>query len=259
MAFGLDDALSFGASLFTGAANNRAASQRQDDAQSFSAQQYATRYQTTVKDMESAGLNPMLAYGQGAGNSPTSSAASSSGYGDGGATLNQSRLASAQVANIAADTANKQAQADNIQADTQLKRSSASLNVANTTKSGADADLSRASISNLEFSSKQSAANTEYLNQQASRVAAEIKNIPKEGNRLDALVRTLGAEYENILARTHNVQTATEQLKWLAVKTMHESDLAGLDVQAAQGLGNIGREAGQLKPVVDVIRSLLRK
>lgn len=42
-----------------------------DQANAFSAQQFATRYQTTVKDMEAAGLNPMLAYSQGGGSPPT--------------------------------------------------------------------------------------------------------------------------------------------------------------------------------------------
>lgn len=40
-------------------------------AQEFSAQQFATRYQTTVKDLEAAGLSPMLAYSQGGGSPPT--------------------------------------------------------------------------------------------------------------------------------------------------------------------------------------------
>ena len=37
----------------------------------WSAQQFATRYQTTVKDLTAAGLNPMLAYTQGGGSPPT--------------------------------------------------------------------------------------------------------------------------------------------------------------------------------------------
>lgn len=37
----------------------------------WSAQQFATRYQTTTKDMQAAGLNPMLAYSQGGGSPPT--------------------------------------------------------------------------------------------------------------------------------------------------------------------------------------------
>lgn len=51
-----------------------AAQQNQAAANAFSAQQYATRYQTTVKDLQAAGLNPMLAYGQGAGSAPSSAA-----------------------------------------------------------------------------------------------------------------------------------------------------------------------------------------
>ena len=42
-----------------------------NSANAFSAQQFATRYQTTTKDMEAAGLNPMLAYSQGGGSPPT--------------------------------------------------------------------------------------------------------------------------------------------------------------------------------------------
>jgi len=41
------------------------------EANAFAAQQYATRYQTTVKDLTAAGLNPMLAYSQGAGSAPS--------------------------------------------------------------------------------------------------------------------------------------------------------------------------------------------
>jgi hypothetical protein len=54
---------------------NTAAMQRQAEANAFNAQQYSTRYQVTVKDLIEAGLNPMLAYGQGPGTAPTGQAA----------------------------------------------------------------------------------------------------------------------------------------------------------------------------------------
>jgi len=96
--FGIDDAIL--GTVGAGLVNNLFAGSRQDDAQAFSAQQFATRYQTQVADMKAAGLNPMLAYTQGPGSAPSSSAASSSGMGDVGQTITQSKLASAQVANM---------------------------------------------------------------------------------------------------------------------------------------------------------------
>lgn len=245
MAFGLDDALAIGGSLLGGFLNNQAASSRQEDAQAFSAQQYATRYQTTVKDMQAAGLNPMLAYSQGAGTAPSSSAASSGGYGDIGSTVNQSRIASAQVANVTADTENKKAQTANIDADTALKRAQTFLATAQEGLAGANADQARANIG--------------YLETQSKRIVEEIKNIPKEGDRLDALVKNLSAEYNLILEKTHNTVQATQQLKWLAVKTMLESDLTGFDVKAAQDLGNLGRYSKEGKVVLDVLRMLKGK
>lgn len=74
--FGIDDAAA--ATLATGALGfiggqltNSANAARADASNQWSADQFATRYQTTVKDLEAAGLNPMLAYSQGGGSPPT--------------------------------------------------------------------------------------------------------------------------------------------------------------------------------------------
>ncbi len=211
------------------------AGERQEDAQQFSAQQFANRYQTTVKDMQAAGLNPMLAYSQGGGTPPSSSAASASMSGNYGMAYMQSKLNTAQVANIEADTQNKEAQASNIRADTMLKVAQESL-------AGASADQSRANIN--------------YLETQSKRIIEEIKNIPKEGDRLDALVKNLTEEYKLIKERTRTQEQATNQMRWLAVKTMLESDLAGFDVKAAEDLGNLGRYSKEGKVVLDVLRML---
>lgn len=74
--------LGAGGNIASTAYNNRQAEKRQHEAQDFSAQQYATRYQTQVRDMKAAGLNPMLAAGASPGSSPQSSAASSTGHMD---------------------------------------------------------------------------------------------------------------------------------------------------------------------------------
>lgn len=74
--FGIDDAImgglvSGGLGLLGSAFSNESNRDIASQANQFSAQQYATRYQTTVKDMQAAGLSPMLAYSQGAGNAPS--------------------------------------------------------------------------------------------------------------------------------------------------------------------------------------------
>lgn len=230
----IGELLSLGGNLL----NNFFAGQRQEDAQEFSAQQFATRYQTTVKDMQAAGLSPMLAYSQGGGTPPSSSAASASSGADLGMVHLQSKMNAAQVANIEADTQNKEAQSANIRADTMLK-------VAQEGLAGASADQARSNIN--------------YLEMQSKRISEEIKNIPKEGQRLDALVKNLAQEYSLLKEKTGSQEQATNQMRWLAVKTMLESDLLGFDLKAAQDLGNLGRYSKEGKVVLDVLRTLKGK
>lgn len=230
-------------SVFGGERRNAAQAEQAQSANAFSAQQFASRYQTTVKDMEAAGLNPMLAYSQGGGSPPSGQQAQMQDTVTPGvesfnrtrATASQNAVQNAQVKNIEADTENKHAQAQNIRADTLLKGAQENL-------AGASADQARTNIS--------------YLETQSKKILEEIKNIPTEGQRLQALVKNLSVEYDNIVARTHNTRAATDQIKWLAVKTMLEGDLLTLDVKAAKDLENLGRYSREGKVVLDILRLL---
>lgn len=244
---GLGGALIGGAaSLLGGERRNAAQADQAAAANAFSAQQFATRYQTTVKDMEAAGLNPMLAYSQGGGSPPSGQQAQMQDtvspavetFNRTRSTAAQNAVQNAQVDNIKADTENKEAMASNIRADTMLK-------VAQENLTGASADQARTNIA--------------YLETQSKKILEEIKNIPKEGARLDALVKNLSEEYKLIIARTHNTNEATQQIKWLAVKTMLEGDLLNFDVKAATDLGNLGRYGKEGKIVLDVLREMKRK
>lgn len=232
---------------FLGGKNRNDSQERQAAAANeFSAEQFASRYQTTTRDMQAAGLNPMLAYSQGGGVAPTGQQAQiQDTVTPAVQKYNEYKINSAQVANINADTENKQAQSANIEADTVLKRAQSYLVAAQEGLAGASADQSRAQTSYLEF--------------QAKKISEELKNIPKEGNRLDALVKNLGQEYKLLLEKTHNTVQATQQLKWLATKAMLESDLLGLDVKAAEDMSNLGRYSKEGKIVLDVLRELRRK
>lgn len=124
------------ATLFGGYLQNQDSSTAAETAFNRSMQARSTAYQTTVQDMKSAGLNPMLAYSQGSTGTPSSAMAqvqnvigpaastASQAYSDitgGQAKQVQADLAREQVANTAADTDVKAAQADNVRTDTQLK------------------------------------------------------------------------------------------------------------------------------------------
>jgi len=248
----LDALIAAGGSLLSGLLNERGAAARQEDAQGFSAQQFATRYQTTVKDMQAAGLNPMLAYSQGGGNAPTSSAASAAGYPDVGAVMNQARMNSAQIANIDADTENKKAQAALIEAQVAQTRASAGSLEAQTNVSNETVAKIRQEVVNLTSDNDRIKATIDLLVHQAQNAFKHGLNLTEVGNQLRATVSKLQAETKMLGSR--------DQLNMALEAVEHErAKLLKLDVEAAEGFGNIGREAGQLKPIFDILRSILRR
>lgn len=207
------------------------AKDRQADAQDFSAQQFATRYQTTVQDMKAAGLNPMLAYSQGGGNAPTSSAASSQSVDTGQAYL-QAKMNSAQIANIQADTANKQA----------------------------SAALIEAQVSDTKASAWQKNAAIDLVDMQTREIRNKLENGHYENDaaRLKAVALQLKSLYDLNIEQGKTQEQSRRLMYAQALKLNSETDLLNLDIKAAKELGNIGREAGQLKPVIDILMSILK-
>jgi len=221
--------------------DNNAADERQETANNFSAHQFATRYQTTVKDLTAAGLNPMLAYPSGGGNAPTSAAASAAPIFSNA--INQARLTTAQVANIDADTENKKASADLIQAQIAREESTATSNLS---------------------SSRQADAMTE-------KIIEETKNIPIEGRRIVATIQMLNeqaglmsqqnstqVEITKVQAQTLvNLMLQNELTAKQAAKIIEETKLLKYDVQAAAQFNNLGRDVKQIQPLLDILRPLL--
>ena len=112
------------ASIAGGVLGNRAAAGQASDARDFTADQYARRYRITMDDMRSAGLNPMLAYSQGPGTSPSGAMAAQGDFGGGeaGSIIAQSSMRKAQSKQASTAATQNISTAKNLDQDTKLKQ-----------------------------------------------------------------------------------------------------------------------------------------
>jgi hypothetical protein len=177
---------------------NQAAWDRAQSAQNFSAEQYATRYQTTVKDLQTSGLNPMLAYSQGPGTSPTGvQAPVQNALGSAVEGYQRGKAVSATAA-LQAEQA-KQAE------------SQTTLNSANAAKSVAEAKVAEEQAKLLavqqpkviqEEKTSQELANA-YI-QQAGASAASAKKMMEE-------IKNIAQNNQNLRAELTRIQQANDQ------------------------------------------------
>jgi hypothetical protein len=176
----------------------------------WSAQQYATRYQTQVADLKAAGLNPMMAYGQSPGSAPSAQQV-----------VFQNPVASAAQAYR-------------------------------------DVQGTHASSSQSYASASQANAAVKQIDANVQKIEAETKNIPIEGDRLKYAIQLLAEQAAKTAQETQS-QTITQKVLLQTVQKLKaETSLLDLDVEAAKSLDNIGRESRQLKPIVDIIRAVVK-
>ena len=214
-----------------------------------------TAYQRQVKDMEAAGLNPMLSYVKGGGAStPTGSVAQVQSPAAAGVqsaySSAQTSLAHKQVPKVEAETSSERNRTLNIAADTWLKQAQTGL-------ATSSAAVNAYVMPKLEAEARKISTEIRNLDTLNDKLKAEIVNLPLEGKRLVALAAELTARVPLI-----NAQAATEverknQLMWLAGKTMRESDLLQKDLEAIEKADNLGRRFGQYKPALDTILSFI--
>lgn len=227
---------SFGAAIL----DNLFAKNRQEDAQAFSAQQYATRYQTQTEDMKKAGINPMLSVSSGAGSQPTSTAASP------GSNFTQASLNKAQIENIRAQTELNSANAAKARVEAQVaERFGHPQAEANLSQTMAQAGLTSQQIGKVD--------------QETRNVIAQIQNTKDENERIHATITYLKRQADMLNETTITEPVKRDLLRQQAQKVINETGLTALDLQAAKDLGNLGRETQQIKPLLDLLRGLTRK
>lgn len=183
-------------SFIGGERRNAAAADMADKQMDFQRDMSSTAYQRAVKDMQAAGLNPMLAYGQGGASTPggamaqvedTISPAVQTAFqrqrltqelDNMKATQNQTESAAkvneAQAANIQADTINKELQGPQIQALTKQNISSADNLDASTKRIDSEIEKLKGEVANLPKVGKQIEATISNLLEQNKQISAEI-------------------------------------------------------------------------------------
>lgn len=174
----------------------------------WSAQQYATRYQTTVNDLKAAGLNPMLAYGQGPGTAPTASqvapmqnalGAAVEGYNKTRGTSAQAALQTEQLKQVESQTALNSAQTAKVLADAEVSKEQAKLINTDVQKRTEEIPKVRQETQTSQELAKSYIQQAGASAAQAAKAYEEIKNISQQNQNLRAeLQRIQQANDQNL-------------------------------------------------------------
>ncbi|AXL14495.1 DNA pilot protein [Microviridae sp.] len=127
-----------------------------------------------------------------------------------------------------------------------------------------DDSLSKAVAAGQQSYSSVSSANLAHAQEEvaeatADRIIEEIKNVPLEGERLRRVANLLW-EQANLTSQQQLTEAQRyDNVRAATAKLLQETDLIELDVDAARTLDNIGREAKQLQPIIEILKSFIRR
>lgn len=118
-------------------------------------------------------------------------------------------------------------------------------------------ESSSAAKQQAETSERMTDEQIKNVNAMTEKIKEEIKNIPIEGDRLRALVYQI-ARMEDLLGQqAYTEQDKQRMLKATVSKLGAETDLLVGSVEAMKALDNWGKQAEALRPIVEIIKSVI--
>lgn len=190
-----------------------------------------TQYQRQVKDLQAAGLNPMLGIAKGSGGAPVPQIQNEK------ASIAQALMNSAQVGLL------------------QAQRRKANAEASVTEQFGVDqakADLDRTLASTGLTSAQiaQASANTDNL-------IAQLQNIKDENAKIkraaELIFQQTNESWQRQITEAQRADLVRAQVKQVIAST----ELSNLDIDAAKALDNLGRQAKELKPIIEIFKMLM--
>jgi hypothetical protein len=109
-----------------------------------------------------------------------------------------------------------------------------------------------------QASASQSSAMVDQVNATTKKVLAETDNLPLQANQIRQTVQLL-ADQAALAAQKGETEVAVRHQIAASIKKIQaETGVLHLDIDAREALGNIGAQSRELKPVVDILRALIK-
>lgn len=90
------------------------------------------------------------------------------------------------------------------------------------------------------------------------KIREEIQNIPLEGNRLKQLIFVMSEQESLYRAQGYEALERIRMHQQTIKKLVEETKVIGAEASAIDSLNNLGREYGQLKPLIDTVIGVMK-
>lgn len=233
--------------LLGGSQQNSAAASQSQAQMDFQERMSGTSYQRAVKDLQAAGLSPMLAYSNGGASTPAGAQAPVQNTMTSAA---QTSAATAQIENVQADTENKKANSALIAAQTAKTETEIPSIIQNTAKSAKETENITQQTANLrqEISRilsddklKQNQAVSESARASLYEAQQQLANMQKHVAAGTITLQEAQKDYQQILTRIQSLASSEGEAR----SEYWQSDM-GKKQPYAEGVEKMGDAAGSV-------------